>query len=382
MEKQPSNKQLFDRFIANKSNARELEMLFAYFEHAGHAELEGLIKDEFDLKNQSFDEEDALRLEAVHARLTEKLFAKPQNRVLKFISTARLIRNAAAVVVILSAGLLVTRQLSKTEQVVPGVAKAFLHFNGKNDTLRAKKAGLLYQHGGVTVSTQSNGTVVFMAVDADSATAVKLNTITTPNGGVFKVTLSDGSMVMLNAGSKLTFPAGFRGPERKVYVEGEAFFRVAKNAEKPFIVQVRGNEIKVLGTQFNVSSYPETDGVETTLLEGSVSITNAAGNNVLLKPNQQAISSYGHLSLKDVAAGDFNAWTKGEFLFNDVPLSVVMQKLARWYNVEVQPASMPSKNLYMRISRKADIKEVLEMIAKATDLQFDLKGNQIVFKKE
>lgn len=382
MEKRPSNKQLFERFIANKSNANELEMLFAYFEQADQAELEGLIKDELDFKSQSFDEHDAVRLEAVHARLNEKLFAKPQNRVLKLISTTRFIRNAAAVLVILSAGLLVNQQLSKTPKVVPGSAKAFLHFNGKEDTLGMKKAGLIYQHGGVTVSTQSNGAVVFMAVDADSATAVKLNTITTPRGGVFKVTLSDGSMVMLNAGSKLTFPTGFRGPERKVYVEGEAFFRVAKNADKPFIVQVGGNEIKVLGTQFNVSSYPETGGVETTLLEGSVSFSNAEGKNVLLKPNQQVLSAYGHLSLKDVPAEDFDAWTTGEFLFNDVPVSVVMQKLARWYNIEVQPASMPSKNLYMRISRKADINEILKMIAKATDLEFDLKGNQIVFKKE
>jgi len=382
MEKQPSNKQLFDRFIANKSNAKALEMLFAYFERADQAELEGLIKAEFDLPNQSFDEEDATRLDAVHARLTEKLFAKPQNPVLKLISSARFIRNAAAVVVIFSAGLFVTRQLSKTAKVVPGSAKAFMHFNGKEDTLGTQKTGLIYQRGGVTVSTQGNGTVVFMAVNADSATAVKLNTITTPRGGEFKVTLSDGSMVMLNAGSKLTFPTGFRGPERKVYVEGEAFFRVAKNADKPFIVQVGGNEIKVLGTQFNVSSYPETGGVETTLVEGSVSFSNAEGANVVLKPNQQALSAYGHLSLKDVPAADFNAWTKGEFLFNDVPVSVVMQKLARWYNVEVQPASLPSKNLYMRISRSADIRHVLEMITKATDLEFDLKGNQIVFKKE
>ena len=382
MEKQPSNKQLFDRFIANKSNAKALEMLFAYFERADQAELEGLIKAEFDLPNQSFDEEDATRLDAVHARLTEKLFAKPQNPVLKLISSARFIRNAAAVVVIFSAGLFVTRQLSKTAKVVPGSAKAFMHFNGKEDTLGTQKTGLIYQRGGVTVSTQGNGTVVFMAVNADSATAVKLNTITTPRGGEFKVTLSDGSMVMLNAGSKLTFPTGFRGPERKVYVEGEAFFRVAKNADKPFIVQVGGNEIKVLGTQFNVSSYPETGGVETTLVEGSVSFSNAEGANVVLKPNQQALSAYGDLSLKDVPAADFNAWTKGEFLFNDVPVSVVMQKLARWYNVEVQPASLPSKNLYMRISRSADIRHVLEMITKATDLEFDLKGNQIVFKKE
>lgn len=382
MEKRPSNKQLFDRFIANKSNANELELLFAYFEEVDQAELDGLIKNGFDLENQSLDQADVARLEVIHARLADEIFAKPKNSVLKLIGTARFIRNAAAVVVILSAGLLVGRHLSKGTKVVPGGEKAYLSFNGRNDTLGSKKAGLLYKHGGVTVRTQSNGTVVFMAVNADSATAVKLNTITTPRGGEFKVTLSDGSMVALNAGSKLTFPTGFRGPERKVYVEGEAFFSVTKNADKPFIVNVGGNEIKVLGTQFNVNSYPETEGVEATLLEGSVSFSNAEGKNVLLNPNQQVFSAYGNLSLKDVAAADFNAWTKGEFLFNDVPVSVVMQKLARWYNVEVQPVSMPSKNLYMRVSRKADLKEVLEMIAKATDLEFDLKGNQIVFKKE
>ncbi|SFA54379.1 FecR family protein [Pedobacter suwonensis] len=382
MEKRPSNKQLFDRFIANKSNARELEMLFAYFEEAGQADLESLIKNGFDLENHAVDQVDMARLDAVHARLTDKIFAKPTSRVLKLIGSARFIRNAAAVAVILSAGLLLSRHLSNGTQVVPGSAKAYLSFNGKNDTLTAQKAGLLYQHGGVTVSTQSDGTVVFKAVNADSATAAKLNTIITPRGGEFKVTLSDGSMVLLNAGSKLTFPTGFRGPERKVYVEGEAFFSVTKNADKPFIVNVGGNEIKVLGTRFNVNSYPETGGVEATLLEGSVSFSNTEGENVLLKPNQQVFSAYGHLSLKDVSAADFNAWTKGEFLFNDVPVAVVMQRLARWYNLEVQPASMPSKNLYMRISRKADIKEVLEMIAKATDLEFDLKGNQIVLKKE
>ncbi|KLT65404.1 FecR family protein [Pedobacter sp. BMA] len=381
MEKSPLRKQLFERFIANESNADELEQLFRYFEHADQSELESLIKAEFDKSGDDFNQEDSPRLALIQSELNHKLFAKPQHPVLKLIRAGNFMKIAAAVLVVIAAGLWFANLLSSAPQVIPGSARAFLSVGEKLDTLGVKKAGVIYQHGGVTVSTKADGTIVYMAVDADSASASRLNTITTPRGGEYKVTLSDGSMVMLNAGSKLTFPTGFRGAERRVYVDGEAFFRVAKDPQKPFIVTVGGNEVKVLGTQFNVSNYPENDGVETTLLEGSVNFSNAYGKEVILKPNQQVLSAYGHLTLKDVAAEDFNAWTQGEFLFNDVPVSVVMQKLARWYNVDVDPQSMPKKNLYIRISRQADIDEVLNMISKATDLEFDLKGNKIVFKE-
>lgn len=381
MEKRPLREQLFERFIANESNADELEQLFSFFEHADQSELESLIKAEFDKSGADFNEGDSPRLALIHQELTRELFAKPQHPVLKLIRTTNFFKIAAAVLVIIAAGLWFANLLLSSPQVIPGSAKAFLSVGEKQDTLDTRKAGLIYRHGGLSVTTKPDGTIVYMAVDADSASASKLNTISTPRGGEYKVTLSDGSMVMLNAGSKLTFPMGFRGAERRVYVDGEAFFRVAKDPQKPFIVTVGGNEVKVLGTQFNVSNYPESDGVETTLLEGSVNFSNASGKEVILKPNQQVLSAYGKLSVKDVSAEDFNAWTKGEFLFNDVPVSVVMQKLARWYNVDVDPQSMPKKNLYIRISRQADIDEVLDMISKATDLEFDLKGEKIVFKE-
>jgi len=185
---------------------------------------------------------------------------------------------------------------------------------------------------------------------------------------------------MLNAGSKLTFPTDFRGAERKVTVEGEAFFKVAKNAAKPFIVSIAGSEIKVLGTQFNVSSYPEDVATTATLLEGSIQFSNS-GREVILKPNQQVSAGYSKLDVRNVSADDFAAWTKGEFLFNDVPLNVVMQKLGRWYNVDVELAAMPQKNLYIKISRKADINEVLEYISKATGYQFEIEANKIVLEK-
>lgn len=381
MEKNSFKPELFKRFLANESNAAELDQLFDHFREAEQEELKALISSELENDATSFDVGEEKRLDLIHAELNQKLFSKPENRILKLVKSAYLMRIAATLLVIVSIALLVFKFAASNTQVFPGSAKAVLNFGGKATMLSSKKVGVLYRSAGITVSTQADGSVVFMALGADSTTASELNTITTPRGGEYKVTLSDGSIVLLNAGSKLTFPTGFRGAERKVYVDGEAFFKVAKNREKPFIVSIAGNEVKVLGTQFNVSNYPENDGTEATLLEGSISFSNGDGKEIMLKPNQQVLSSYGKLIVKEVSADDFNAWTKDEFLFNDVPVAVVMQKLARWYNVDVDPAAMPKKNLYIKISRKADIGEVLEMISKATNSDFALKANKIVFEE-
>jgi len=380
MEKTPLNPKLFEKFIANQSNAKELERLFGHFENATAQELESLIRSEFEKDSESFNAGEEERLAVIHAGLSAKLFAKKESRFLKVFKSSNFIRVAAAILIVASVCLLMARFYFSGNSIVPGSAKAMLSLSGRITPLSEGTAKVVYKSRGVTIRTQANGTMVFMANDADSAEASKLNTLTTPNGGEYRVTLSDGSVVMLNAGSKLIFPTDFRGAERKVTVSGEAFFKVAKNPLKPFIVNVEGDEIKVLGTEFNVSSYPEDEGTLTTLLEGSVQFANANGGQVVLKPNQQVISHHGKLDLQDVSAEDFNAWIKGEFLFNDVPLSVVMQKIARWYNVEADVKSIPQKNLYIKISRKADIDEVLEIISKATDCNFKIKENKIVFK--
>ncbi|WP_025143569.1 FecR family protein [Pedobacter jeongneungensis] len=381
MEKRPLSPGLFERFLANKSNAAELEQLFEHFGEVDQQELEKLIKLDFEQDAMPFDVAEEGRLALIHAGLSEKLFAKPESRILKVLKSNRFIRVAAAILVVISVSLMIARFFNSNHGIVPGSAKAMLSLGGRETVLDGKKDSVLYRSKGVTVNTKADGTMIFMAVNADSVEASKLNTLSTPNGGEYRVTLSDGSVVMLNAGSKLSFPTDFRGSERKVYVEGEAFFKVAKNPLKPFIVNVAGNEIKVLGTQFNVSSYPEDEGTEATLLEGSIQFTNGNGDQVVLKPDQQVISHHGKLDLQNVSAEDFNAWTKGEFLFNDVPLSTVMQKLGRWYNVEVDVKSIPQKNLYLKISRKADIDEVLDAIATATDYRLKIKENKIVFKE-
>ncbi|RZK21411.1 MAG: DUF4974 domain-containing protein [Pedobacter sp.] len=380
MEKNTSKPELFKQFIAEKSNAAELNQLFDYFGNADQQELESLIGAEFEKDAEDFSMNDQSRLDAVHLNLTKQLFTKPESKVLKMARSTEIVKIAAAILVVFSIGLLLFRFLNPSHEVVPGSAIATLSFDGRKATLGSTTNGVIYAQHGIQISKKADGSIVYMAVNADSATASQLNTLETPRGGEYKITLGDGSIVMLNAGSKLTFPTDFRGSERKVYVEGEAFFNVAKNPNKPFIVTVGGSEIRVLGTQFNVSSYPETEGIEATLLEGSIQFSNTSGK-VVLNPNQQVLAGYSKLDVRNVSAEDFNAWTKGDFLFNDMPLAVVMQKLARWYNVEVDLAVLPKKNLYIKISRKADIDEVLEDISKATGHQFNLKANKIVLEE-
>ncbi|WP_165877960.1 FecR family protein [Pedobacter psychrotolerans] len=381
MEKNASKPDLFEKFIAEKSTAAELNQLFDYFGSADKQLLEDLINTSMEQESDISDiTAQQNRLDAIHAKISAQLFIEPENRLIRMVRSRELAKIAATILLVISAGLLLFRFLHPPHQIVPGTSVASLSIDGKKARLGSGKDGVLYRQHGIEVITKTDGTIIYKAINADAETASRLNTLETPRGGEYSIILSDGSVVMLNAGSKLIFPTDFRGSERKVYVEGEAFFQVAKNAAQPFIVAIGGNEIKVLGTRFNVSSYPGNEGTETTLLEGSIQFS-SAGNRIILKPNQQVIARNGQIQLKKVAAEDFSAWTRGTFLFNDVPLAVVMQQLARWYNVDVQAEAMPQKNLYLKLSRKADINEVLEMISKATGYRFNLEGNKIVLEE-
>jgi len=378
--------ELFNRFLEKRSNAAELELLFTYFGTADEAELKQLVleKLEFDVDYPVLDE--TARLEAIHDQLSEQIFGSTKTTVIRQpiirrLITGRLARIAAVLITIVSISLLIYRLGSSRDyEIVPGGPKASLVVNGVAKSLKGQHDTVLFKGNGVTVTTQNDGTIVYAAYNADSVTASKMNMLETPRGGEYRVALSDGSVVMLNAGSKLSFPTGFRGAERKVALEGEAFFEVAKNPDMPFIVNVDGNSIRVLGTKFNVSSYKEDNGVTATLLEGSILFSDKTNQHVKLKPNQQVISQPGKLTLTDVEAAEYLAWTRGDFLFNDMPISAVMQKLGRWYNVDADLQSLPDKNLYLKISRSANITDVLKLLSKATNLDFELDGNKVLLK--
>ncbi|WP_207420750.1 FecR family protein [Desertivirga brevis] len=205
-----------------------------------------------------------------------------------------------------------------------------------------------------------------------------INTLNTPKGGTYKVTLADGSIVWLNASSELKYPGSFSANERKVFLKGEAFFQISKDASKPFRVVVEGRVIEVLGTTFNVNAYQ--DKVQATLVEGSIRILNQSKAS-LLRPGEQAIISENGTAVSPVNIEPSIAWKKGDFYFQNDDFIEIMNEIERWYDIRViYTGSIPPRKFVGSISRKVELSEVLEMLKEVTGASFKLKGRTLQVK--
>ncbi len=165
----------------------------------------------------------------------------------------------------------------------------------------------------------------------------KVNTLYTPAGQRAYLVLQDGTEVWLNAKSKLTYPAVFTENDRRVKVEGEAFFQVSKDPSRPFIVSSLDVDIKVLGTQFNVYGYPEAGFVRTSLLEGSVYIyyPGKEKEGVTLRPNQQVTVNDRKMTVEPISFADYFLWRDGIYAFEEEPLINVLKKMEIYYDVKI-----------------------------------------------
>jgi len=188
--------------------------------------------------------------------------------------------------------------------------------------------------------------------------------LTTPKGGTYQVTLSDGTRVWLNAASTLKYPSRFDGKERTVELSGEAFFSVAKDTKRPFRVVSDKQQIEVLGTEFNVSAYPDEDATKTTLVTGAVRLhVGTNGVSVSLFPGEQAVSKEGSVTKQEVDTESFTAWKDGYFKLNG-SLQHIMAQVGRWYDVEVifEHNVDASMELVGEISRDVKLSDILRMV--------------------
>ncbi|WP_437920441.1 FecR family protein [Sphingobacterium sp. LRF_L2] len=260
--------------------------------------------------------------------------------------------------------------------VQAGTNKAeLLLSNGKKINLRNDKDGIIFDKK----LTYSDGTPL-LTEDLLSLQHT-MATILVPKGGKYKVTLSDGSKIQLNAQSKLVYPLVFEKNRREVQLEGEAYFDVAKVSENnkrvPFEVHCKDQKIEVTGTSFNVSAYPDDIQTVTTLVEGSVNVE-TAGQQLNLAPNQQAISQYGRIQKKEVDVHEFIAWTANKFLFYETELHDLMKSLGRWYAIDItyQGKIAPSY-FYGEIGRDKNLEEALRIIEKSgVKFKLQQRGNR------
>lgn len=299
-----------------------------------------------------------------------------------------LLRTAASITLVVAVGALAYlyfkgSPVRETAAIKAGEMKATLQLLTENaDTLPALPVG----EG--TVTTQDMLADYRTKVSPSLTTPHTQLSLTTPRGGEFRVTLEDGTEVWLNAQSQLIYPETFSQTERRVRVEGEAYFRVARDEQKPFIVETDGQLVRVLGTEFNVHSYAEDKVVETTLVKGSIAMqpADAGDAQLLLTPGHQAVfdKTAHDIQIHSVDTDVVTSWREGKFVFENQTLAQLMLTLSRWYDFTYEFADeKAASTIFMGcIPRYADFDDVVAILESSGGLHIRVQGHQVFIKSK
>ncbi|SDM35691.1 FecR protein [Daejeonella rubra] len=281
----------------------------------------------------------------------------------------------------------VKSELLSENDIEPGDDKAILTLgDGTKIILDDAQNGVLANQGGNSILKTSKGELIYSfskdngnQASVGNTENVIFNTIQTPKGGKFLVMLPDGSKVWLNAASSLRFPTKFEGTKREVELQGEAYFEVAHDESKIFEVNTRNQTVQVLGTHFNINAYEDEPSVNTTLLEGSVRISDMRSNiSQMLKPGEQAKVSQKIEVVNVKDTGEAVAWKDGYFHFNDEDIQTVMRQIERWYDVTViYEGKVPSNRFGGEIERSLSLLQVLKILEKSK-VHFRLEGREVI----
>ncbi|MCL6523836.1 MAG: FecR domain-containing protein [Thermoflavifilum sp.] len=351
----------------------------------------------FDKLPLEFMDGDEKQLEASEqysiATIWEKIKqAKAQGKKLEWRKQLHKVAAILLILILLSSGgyLFYLYRHSRSEPIItqqpiqpdfkPGGNKAILQLaNGSLISLDSIQQGIVANQGGVQAIQMNTGHLVYQS-HATHYRSIVYNTLIAPAGGTYELELADGTKVWLNARSSIRFPTMFAGKEREVEITGEAYFEVAKNPSKPFIVKVKGTTIRVLGTHFNVMAYDEEPTtVQTTLLEGSVQITSADGQKAILSPGQQADIQAHHLQIYNhVNVDEVIAWKNHLFWFDNTDIYSVMRQLARWYDVKIIMKDSIPDLFTGSIPRNLSFSEVIHILQQTGSLHYVVVGQRTV----
>ena len=278
-----------------------------------------------------------------------------------------------------------TSSIAKSE-IVAGKSKAKLTLaDGTVMDLQDTMGFMIEERDGTSIN-KTESQLSYEKVRKEEIQKLIYNTVETPTGGEYILNLSDGTKVYLNAKSKLKFPVQFVGNNRIVELEGQAYFDVVKDKMHPFIVKTRNLGIRVLGTSFDVSSYPDDENVITTLVEGAVRISvKGVEKDVELRPNDQAVFNKvkRNVDVHKVDTRYYTAWKDGMFRFRDQRLEDIMNILARWYNVDVYFQNSDTKNLLFgcNVNKYSSIEPILEIFESTEKVKIDINKSSIIIKQ-
>jgi transmembrane sensor len=382
-------KYLFGQYLAGQLSEQEE---FDWQELLGDANQQQTLNE---LAHGIFQRDDLLKyqLDKPKARkILEGILVHPQLNIKQPYALWKRIAAVAAIVIVIFAGLFYYNLNFKKERSS--------QFVMKNDVASGKFGATLTLGNGneIMLSDLKTGVVIeptkfsyddYSAViqnGENSLVGIQQLTAATKRGQTYTVTLPDGTKVWLNADSKVGFPSQFSGKQRSVSLEGEAYFEVARDKLRPFIVKSKMQTTEVLGTHFNISAYKDREDVTTTLVEGSVWLKNFSVrgrvSEVVLKPNQQAKLSESVFRVGNVVAEDAIAWKNGYFNFNDQKIQDIMQIIARWYDIEVSyEGNVTTDGFNGKISRFKNISQVLKLLEDTKLVHFKVEGRRVIVKE-
>lgn len=277
-----------------------------------------------------------------------------------------------------------------TNDALPGGNKAILTLaDGSSIILDSANNGVIGEQGNVQVNKLDNGLLAYeVNASADQIASKSFyNTISTPRGGEYQVTLSDGTKVWLNAASSIRFPAVFDGEERSVEIKGEVYFEVAKNEQKPFRVKAGRSTVEVLGTHFNINAYEDETQIRTSLLEGSVRVSSDDAGEIqkiqALKPGQQArMSKSGRIQVvNNIDTEEVMAWKNGLFVFKSTDLRSIMRQVSRWYDVDIQYQGSVGMQFTGQITRNNNVSTIFEMLELTGEVKFKVQDKKVIVSR-
>ena len=401
---------LMEQFDSNQISEEEFSELFALIrENKNEAALKNILR--AGLQKEQGAEPDKKRLNLMLQKILQ-----PSNDVVEMHSKRKhfgWLKVAAAAIIILMLGSGAYLRFNRSSQndkitaniktpklthdVTPGSNKALLLLaDGSSIVLDSASKGTLAQQGNTEISKTGDGSLAYNA--GNNSSTILYNTLSTPRGGQYQITLPDGTKVWLNAASSLRYPTAFVGKQREVELNGEAYFEVAsltpptggEQKKIPFIVLINsptaggdgGMKVEVLGTHFNVMAYDDENSIKTTLLEGSVKVTKENATSAL-KAGQQAAFIKKENKISLISNPDLElavAWKNGYTSFRSADIKSIMRQVARWYNVDVvYETDIPERTFTGEVPRDARLSELLK-IFEASKIHFIIEGRVIKLK--
>ena len=296
---------------------------------------------------------------------------------------------AAILVFLIGIGYFFTQQKSNSN--LPSIDKNAITLelgNGNIQIITEDGESTIVDKKGKLVGIQKGNVLNYnsVTIDLDSSKPI-YNELTIPYGKTFKLVLSDGTTIHLNAGSSIKYPVKFiEGTQREVFLKGEAFFDVIKNANHPFVVNVNDLNVRVLGTKFNVSSYPEDRNINTVLVEGSVALhdkddTYNASTAFLLEPGYKGEwnPDSKETTMSKVDTNEYTSWIEGRMIFRNAPFKIIRKKLERKYNVSIKNNNkILEERTYNAVFDIESIEQVLRTLNEIYSIEYTIDKNEII----